>query len=180
MRKQKTVRRKQSGCVGCCCVPPAVHHPSARTRGFTLIELLVSITILTLLATLTYETLQKTNGSKVLETDALNVFSKLREARSSALASKKGSQWGVHIASSSVTLFQGPLFDAASATNVVTNLNSLVTVSSIALEGGVSNIVFERLTGATTQSGSTTLSLVASSTAKRTITIYRTGVIEMQ
>ena len=149
-------------------------------RGFTLVELLVSIAILALLATLTYETFQKTNLSKALDTDALNVLSTLREARSLTLASKNASPWGVHLASSSVTLFQGTTYNAGGATNVVTNLSSQVNVSSITLSGGGSDVVFQRLSGEATESGNTTLSLLASSSVKRTITIYKTGVVEMQ
>lgn len=132
-----------------------------------------------MLSAMTYETYQLTNRSKALDTDALKVLTKLREARALTLASKNDAQWGVHLASSSITLFEGASYDAGDASNVNINLNPLVTLATITLEGGGSDVVFDRLTGSTPQSGTTTLSLIASSTMTRTIVIYETGVVEM-
>lgn len=143
-------------------------------------ELLISTAILLLLAALTYQAFQSTNSHKALDTGALKVLTELRNARSLTLSSKHAQPWGVHIASSSVTLFQGGVYDAATTTNVVTALNSFVTISSTILAGGGSDVIFERLTGETAHFGTITLSLIASSTMKRTITVYETGVVEMQ
>ena len=148
-------------------------------RGFALIELLISIAIIMILATMTYGVLYTTNTRKALDTDALKVVTKLREARSLTLAAKNDREWGIHLASTSITLFEGSSYDSESSSNIVVKLNPLVTLSST-LQGDGSDVIFERLSGDTAQYGTTTVSLIASSTVARTIIIYETGVVEMQ
>ncbi len=133
-----------------------------------------------ILATLTYGAFQTTNRHKSLDTDALKVLNQLKQARSLTLAAKNADQWGVHLATSSVTLFEGASYDAGDSSNVIVPMHPLVTISNIDLAGGGSEVIFDRLTGETAHAGTTTLSLVASSTVQRTLVIYRTGVVEMQ
>src|SRR3990167_2699991 len=148
-------------------------------RGFALIELLISIAIIMILATMTYGVLYTTNTRKALDTDALKVVTKLGEARSLTLAAKNDREWGIRLASRSITLFEGSAYDSESSSNIVVKLNPLVTLSST-LQGDGSDVIFERLSGDTAQYGTTTVSLIASSTVARTIIIYETGVVEMQ
>ncbi|HEY4487347.1 MAG TPA: prepilin-type N-terminal cleavage/methylation domain-containing protein [Candidatus Paceibacterota bacterium] len=150
------------------------------SHGFALIELLISIAIIMLLSVMTYQTFQVTNSSKVLDTTALNVLTQLREARSLALSSKNAQEWGLHIATSSVTLFESSTYDAGNTTNVVVPLNALVEIASTTLAGGAADVIFQRLSGETDQYGSIVLSLVASSSQQKTITVYQTGTIELQ
>ena len=149
-------------------------------RGFALIELLISVAILLVLSAMTYQVFQTTNNMKALDTESLKLLTQLRTARSFTLASKNASQWGVRVASTSVTLFEGSSYDAASPSNVVSTFNRLVVASTISLAGGGSDIIFERLTGEVDQSGNITLSLVASSSVKRIMTVHHTGIVEIQ
>ncbi len=146
--------------------------------GVTLVELLMVVAILFVLFAVTTRTFQGVNSGKALDTEALHIISELNEARSLTLSSKYANPFGIHFASSSVTLFQGATYDAGSATNTVTLLNSLVHVSSIDLAGGGSDVVFQRLTGKTVHSGSITLSLISSASTSKTIMIYTTGLVD--
>ncbi|RJQ33650.1 prepilin-type N-terminal cleavage/methylation domain-containing protein [Candidatus Parcubacteria bacterium] len=161
-------------------VVDALHTPYSirHTSGFALVELLICIAIIMILAAMTYVAYGTTNTHKVLDTEALKVITKLREARSLTLAAKNDEQWGVHFASSSITLFEGSSYDSNADSNVLINLHPHITLTP-ELEGGGSDVIFERLSGDTEQYGTTTISLIASSTMKRTIVIYQTGVVEM-
>src|SRR3989344_5084489 len=150
------------------------------SRGFSLVETLVVIGIIAILAALTLQTYVSVNVSKALDTDALRVIAEIGQARSLTVGSKNDTEWGVHIASSSVTLFEGDTYDPGASSNIVSPLNSVVQVSSISLKGGATDIVFERLTGNTTSTGTIALSYVGSSTVSRVITIYGTGVADVQ
>lgn len=147
--------------------------------GMTMIELLVALGILSFLFMMTTKTFQTANSGEALDTNALKVSAELNEARSLTLSSKNADQFGVHFATSSITLFEGTSFVSGSATNTVSTLNPLVQISSITLSGGGSDVIFQRLTGKTSQSGTITLSLIGSPSSTKTITIYATGIVQM-
>jgi len=46
------------------------------------------------------------------------------------------------------------------------------------LAGGGVDVIFQRLTGETVQSGTVTMALVASTTRTKTVTIYGTGLFQ--
>ena len=152
----------------------------SKDRGVSLVELLVVIAILAILSVMTFQTFLKLNSTKAIETDAFRVLLELQEARSLTVSSKNAHQYGVHFATTSVTLFEGASFDSASSTNVTTALNSAVVVASTTFTGAGVDVIFQRLTGETSESGTVTLSLVAASSTSKTITIYKTGVAELQ
>ncbi len=120
------------------------------------------------------------NSSKALDTEALRIVSELNMARSLTLSSMYAAQFGIRLASSSVTLFQGASYNAASATNTTSLLNSRVRISNINLSGGGLDVVFQRLTGKTSQSGDVTISLISNASSSKTITIYATGLVEIR
>src|SRR3989344_4820059 len=149
-------------------------------RGVSLVETLVVIGILAIMAALTFETYVSVDVNKALDTDAERIVAELSHARSLTIGSKNSTPWGVHIASTSVTLFAGDTYVEGENGNVVSSLHPKVEVSSISLDGGAVSIVFQRLAGDTTTTGTITLSSVASSSIARTITIYGTGMADVQ
>lgn len=151
-----------------------------RARGASLVETLIVIGVLALIAALTYETYIRVNANKALDTDAQRIIAELAEARSLTIGSKNASEWGVHIASSSVTLFSGTTYDEGASTNTSIDLHPAVQVDRVNILGGGTDIVFMRLTGATNATGTITLIYTASSSVSRTITIYGTGVTDVQ
>jgi hypothetical protein len=76
-------------------------------------------------------------------------------------------------------LFEGNSYDSSDTNNRVTDLNSAVTISNITLSSGGSDVVFQRLTGESTVSGSVVLTLVGTTTS-RTISIQATGISNIQ
>lgn len=146
-------------------------------KGFSLMEIVVVIAIMSMIGTFVVIAYAKFNSSQALEKDALQVISVLNQARSLTLSSKGNSQYGVHFGSSEVVLFTGENFQSEAESNIPVALNRLVSVSAD-LSGGGSEVVFERLTGRTAQSGTVALSLLGEATSTRSLIIYETGVVE--
>lgn len=118
------------------------------------------------------------NQNQVINKNTELVATVLREARSLTLSSKGGNQYGIHLESSQAVLFQGSTYNPVATSNVSYLLNPLGNISGVTLVGGGSEIIFDRLTGDTSQSGIIKLSLVADQSSTRTITISSTGLVE--
>jgi len=148
-------------------------------EGFSVAEIVISIGIMALLAFSAVYSFSSVSGDKYLDKDSHMILSVLDRARSLALSGNNSLQYGVNFTATSATLFSGSSYSAGAAGNQVSKVDSPVQISGISLAGGGSAVVFSRLTGKTSQSGTLTLSLVASSTKTRVITVYGTGISEL-
>jgi hypothetical protein len=118
------------------------------------------------------------NFNQALDKDTATTVTVLEEARSRTLASYSASQYGVHFASSSLTLFKGSTFSSTDPNNEVIPLNPVSVITSLySFSDGGTDIVFTRLIGEAVQSGTFTLSSTRASTTK-TVTIYKTGIVQ--
>ncbi len=147
------------------------------SRGFTFIELLVVLAIMALLFGIG-SSMSKYNSEEVLRTQADAVLAVLNEARTLTISSAQASQYGVALASGSVTLFRGAVYNPSSSENVVTALHGAVIIDNITLTGGGTAIVFERFSGDVTYPGSLRISLRESPDRFYTINVSATGLIE--
>jgi prepilin-type N-terminal cleavage/methylation domain-containing protein len=144
-------------------------------KGFTLIEILIAIAIVigvTIAVTASFSNLNK---NQALDKDAISVVSVLSKARSLTLSAKDTSQYGVHLEQYKVVLFKGTTYSASDTSNETVNLSSHVKISSINLVASSSEVIFDRLTGKTSQSGTTTLILRTDPSISKVITIFATG-----
>ncbi|MHB1330478.1 MAG: pilus assembly FimT family protein [Minisyncoccota bacterium] len=148
-------------------------------KGFTMIETLVVVAVVMLILGVVTTPFFDLNERQALLKETSNVASVLNHARSMTLSSKGGVQHGVHLESDRVVLFQGPTYNSASSDNVSLPLNSLVNISNISLATGLNDVIFEELTGTTASYGNVTISLNASSTQSRIITITSTGIVNV-
>ena len=153
---------------------------NANTKGFGLVEVLIVASVIAILAAISYQTFFDTNRMQALEKDRDIVLSALERARSLTLSSSGDRQYGVHIESNRVILFPGNSYSAANSENVVESLNSLVTIASSSIKGGGSNVVFERLTGKTPQSGTIGVSLKADPSREYIIVVHDPGLVEIE
>jgi prepilin-type N-terminal cleavage/methylation domain-containing protein len=149
-------------------------------RGMTLTEIIVVIAVMSILLAMTVTAFDKLGAMRALDTDTQAIVLELQKARSLTLASKNEKQYGLHFASSSVTLFEGSTYIAGSASSTITYLNPFVSITSLSLTAGASDIVFDRLTGKTSQSGTIVVTLAGKLSATKTIAVYGTGVAEIQ
>lgn len=151
---------------------------SKRHLGFSLIEMLIVITIISILAALSYVTFFDTNRTQALEKDRDLVIATLEQARSLTLASSGARQFGVHIQSDRIVLFPGSSYVSGNSENKTEFLNPLVTIASSSIAGGGTDITFERLTGKTSKTGTIGISLQSDPQKSYVITVSGTGVIE--
>ncbi len=86
-------------------------------------------------------------------------------------------QYGVHFTDSKVTLFAGSSYVPDDTNNRDFTVNASDSTLSVNLTGGGSDVIFQKLSGETVDDGTVTLS---STLRTKTVTIYKTGLIEIQ
>ena len=144
-------------------------------RGFTVIELLLSVAIIAVISAIGISAMSPVNTDKALITETEKVLSLIGKARSQTLAAKESSVYGVHFEERKAVLFKGSTYSVGAAGNQMQTLHDEVKISALALTGGGFEIVFSKLTGATTQSGTVTLTTLRDAGTTKVITITSTG-----
>jgi prepilin-type N-terminal cleavage/methylation domain-containing protein len=150
-------------------------------KGLTLVEVLVVLIIIAVIASLSYLAFVSLSKTQILERDASALISFIEEARSSTLASKEASQYGVYISEeeNKAVFFKGASFVEGAPQNVEFLFNNNVSVSVNLVDGESSAVVFDRLKGTVSAHGSIILSLVSDPATTLTIAIYPTGASEL-
>lgn len=148
-------------------------------KGFTLIELLVTIGVIAIMSAGVFVGYRGMSGRFELKTQSFKVLDVLNLARARTLASLGASTYGVHFEQTQFVLFRGASYDALSPDNVFYILPTSVEIADIALTGGGADVVFNRLTGATSQSGSLKVRLVSDISRLRTIEVLVSGRSDM-
>lgn len=146
-----------------------------KERGFTLIELLISIAVLGLVSSvviLGYSTMSK---GLDLKTATFKILDVLNLAHTRTIASLATSSYGVHFESTQYVLFKGAAYDVADPNNIFYPLPPTLQIANITLAGAGVDVVFDRLTGKTSQNGSLVVQLIADTTRSKTITILSSG-----
>lgn len=145
-------------------------------KGFTVIEVLISLAILSVISVVGVMSLSGFNADHALRSEVLKTLSLLAKARTLTLSAKEGSAYGVHFEERKAVLFKGQSYSAGALGNQEQALNDVVKISAVTLTGGGTAVVFQKLTGATAQSGTITLAAVRDTSKTTVITIAGTGV----
>jgi prepilin-type N-terminal cleavage/methylation domain-containing protein len=145
-------------------------------RGYTLIELLLVCAILLILALIFAGGFTSFRQAQALQLDSRNAASFIEKARAQTLAGQGGVPYGVHVGTSTLTLFAGSSYDPNGAGNETLAFDSGVAVVQTSLAGNGSDIVFEQLSGDTQEYGSITLSVGSS---QRTVTVSSAGIVNV-
>lgn len=144
-------------------------------NGFTLIELLISIAVLSIIGTSIFLGYGTISRNAELKTSTFKVVDVLNLARTRTLASLGASQYGVHFEQTQYALFKGSVYSAADPDTIFYPLASSVEIGNITLVGGAEDVVFERLTGKTAQTGTVRVQLVSDPGKFKTISIIGSG-----
>lgn len=136
-------------------------------KGFTLIEVIVAVGIMVILLGLTIAGYRSFSRNINLETVGSQIVIVLDDARSRTLASLNDRGYGVRFQSNTYTLLADP--------NEVHPLPSGVEFASVTLAGGGTDVMFNRLTGTTSQPGSVVLRLTGKPSITQAITISAQG-----
>lgn len=148
-------------------------------NGFTLIEILIVIGILTLLVAGAVPGFQYFQRQRDLGSGADGIMAALRLARSKTLASQNDSPWGVYFFTSTAPngyiLFNGASYGTRVPSFDETHLlPASVAIAQISLSIG-QEIVFTRLSGNASSSGSVVLKLANEPAKTKTVYISSSG-----
>jgi len=141
-------------------------------------EVLVVLAIGAIITVIVVGAFSKATGRQALDKETVVIVSLLEHARGLTLSAKNASVYGVHFETTKAVLFTGPTYSAGASSNVIEPVHSLLQISAISLAGGGSDVIFNRLVGDTAQSGTVTVSLTASSTQSKIVTIFSTGIAQ--
>ena len=145
--------------------------------GITLIELLVSTAVIIVVVVLVMSGFNSFRESAQLNEAHSAILSALRDARSRTLSGNKNIQYGVHFETNQIVLFSGSSYSSGSSSNEPYAIPSLARISSINL-GGSSDVVFTRLTGSASVSGTVVIESISNTQKTKTVTILSSGSIE--
>ena len=153
-----------------------VFNSADRKRGITIIEVLIALVVMAIVGALAFTALGGFKKDSTLDADAFAVRQMLDEARGATLAARDDARWGVHFETYKAVLYKTS-YSAGAADNVERSLGSGVYFSAIELVGGGSDVLFDRLTGAASAYGTTTLSHTNASST-RSIVISPSGIVK--
>lgn len=141
------------------------------SRGFTLVEVLLSVVIIGVLTGLSLPVYASFQTKNDLDVNTQTLAELIRRANTYASAIRGDSAWGVRMAGTSATLFEG----ASYATRDTTQDETITFPGSITASG-LTDIIFAKYTGTTANTG--TVSLTAASTNDtKVITINAKGLV---
>lgn len=143
--------------------------------GFTLIELLISIAVISIIGISIFLGYGAASRNAELKTAAFKAVDILNLARTRTLASLGASNYGVHFEQTQFALFRGMTYNASDPDTIFYPLPSSVEIGSITLSGGAVDVVFERLTGKTVQTGTVRVQRTDDASKYKIISIIGSG-----
>jgi type II secretory pathway pseudopilin PulG len=147
-------------------------------KGFSVLEIIVVITIsVMILATTTIFENRMLIDAR-FETLTQELIESLKLAQMRSITRFKDNQWGVNFTTNSFTLFRGISFALRDSTyDIQTNLPATVTLSNLTFNGGGSQVVFQKISGSTTNYGTLMINSQLGNT--KTISINALGQVEI-
>lgn len=146
-------------------------------KGFSLLELLIVIAILALILATVLPSFTNFRRSSLLNTETMNIVTLVNRARLLSVSAKNDTHYGIHFEAGKVVLFDAAAaYSSTDPTNEVYNAPSGITISSIVVNGGGSDVLFDKITGETSNNATTTI-LVVGTTASSTLIVRPTGVV---
>jgi prepilin-type N-terminal cleavage/methylation domain-containing protein len=143
-------------------------------KGFTLLEIIVVVSITIMISFIVYSPLSSLNNRQILDKEVAQVESYIQKSRMNSLNSKNGDEYGITFTTSTVRV----VAIIASSTTVLYTLNNRVQLASSTL--GTSTIIFSRISGLPSATG--TLMYVydtgSSAIGTSTITINGLGITQ--
>jgi Tfp pilus assembly protein FimT len=143
-----------------------------------LLETVMVISIALVVMILVYLPFATYRKSQALSGATENILSLLSQARTDTVSSVNNNQYGLHLASTTLTLFAGSAYPGTTVQTIT--LPSAVIISDTSLVGNGVNVVFERVTGTTDEYGTITLQQTDDATKQRIIKVEATGLSYVQ
>lgn len=153
-----------------------------KNYGISIIEMIIAIAIGAILVTAVVISFSSFRNSKIVDVSADQILSAINEARVKTVSSEDYSRFGVHFETGRTVLFKGKgdVFTEPNSSNVQMTLSPLVEISDLSLNGGGADIVFQKLTGKTSNYGSLRVRLKSDNNKYKTISVKSTGIANIQ
>ena len=151
-----------------------------KQKGFSLIEMVVVVAIGAVLVAVVVFSFSSFRNNKIIDVSADQILSVINEARVKTVSSEDYSRFGVRLEANRAVFFKGDTFTEPNPSNIQTTLSSLVEISDISLSGGGADIVFQKLTGKTSNYGSLRVRLRSDNNKYKTISVKSTGIANIQ
>ncbi len=151
------------------------------SKGFTIIEMLIVVTILMVLVAMAVQPFFTIKKATDVDTAAEEFMGVVKLAQSRTVSSENSVQYGVYLNTSSLPnqyiMFKGASYATRDTTADVTYLlPNTVQFSGVSL-GSVNQIVFDKLTGASEESGTISIRSKVDNSQSKTMYVTSSGVI---
>lgn len=149
--------------------------------GFTLVEIIIAVAIISILLGVASSNFFSIKENSDLKNNAQEFVSALKFAQNKAVSSEDNSKYGIYIntqvSPNLYILFKGDSYASRiPASDQVNFLQDTIEFNSVDLGGG-NEMVFDRLTGASEESGSISLRVKSNANKSKTVYISGTGAI---
>ncbi len=142
-------------------------------------ELLVVISLLGIVFGLVFWGFHGFLGASALDRASQEAISLVREARERTLARQADVAWGAHLEATQIVLFAGDAYVQGAVGNKAYVLPQGISIPTITLAGGGTDIRFAKITGESATTGFFELEQQGSPNIK-TISINETGNVEVE
>lgn len=142
--------------------------------GASYIEVVLSVAIIGILVSIVLNPYILERKKNNLRGATLDAVALIRQAQGKTLFSENNNKYGVHLQSDKLVLFTGSSYSSNASDNIPLILPANFSIGSISLNGSGSDIIFDRLTGETSQYGTFNI-LYTGGTPSATINITQTG-----
>lgn len=153
-------------------------HKINANRGVSLLEVLMSIGIMFILGSVSISVFSQLANSSSIDRDVGIVVSYIEKARNMAVNSENSLEHGILFETHKVSVFKNTSYSLARL-EASYDIPNKTKISRINLSRGVTSLYFAKLTGTPSATGTIVMSL-SNNSEPRTITIYGTGVIDVQ
>ncbi|MEI7718881.1 MAG: type II secretion system protein [archaeon] len=140
-----------------------------KKEGFSLVEIVVVLGIFALLFSISTSVYNNFKSHSNLEITVNGVVEAIRMAQSNAQSGKGDSKWGMKIVTNKVVVFKGDNYTSRDV-----SFDESFGFSGEVVTGGVSEIVFEKLTGTTLTTGTI---ILTSNTENKNINVNEKGTV---
>ncbi|HEY4504653.1 MAG TPA: hypothetical protein VJI73_02685 [Candidatus Paceibacterota bacterium] len=145
--------------------------------GISLLELVIVLAILITMVISGITSLSEFRTNVAVADSKEKIMLALSRARSKTLASELGNVYGVHFQTDKAVLFIGPIYIVSEPSNEEYVFDNRAQIYNISIADG-SNVLFERLTGETSNTGTVILRAYNDKWLWSTTTIGASGLIE--